>query len=228
MGFLSVTTNVDVDLLNTCYQLEPFHGLKQAVDQDEIHSVTTIGEIHNQPTVKEADCVLGTIVESTTTLVTSPSQSEANMPVDQASPSASHSSTDASSTSAVGPAPATSLGPVLTTTRASAHHASQGALSQHSISHRTSQGMLSQHSGMLHHPSQGAMSQHSIATRSSGVFSLHDIMAGDRKEEEPAQGDTVMSSSSFAASSQHSAAADADNQQKQTTPTQEKKYVGLV
>lgn len=44
IGFLSVTTNVDADLLSSCYQLEPFHGLKRPVEEDEIQSVSTIGE----------------------------------------------------------------------------------------------------------------------------------------------------------------------------------------
>ena len=43
IGFLSVTTQVDVDLLNFCYQLEPFHGLKRPVEEDEIRSITTLG-----------------------------------------------------------------------------------------------------------------------------------------------------------------------------------------
>ena len=43
IGFLSVTTEVDADLLNSCYQLEPFHGLKHPVEEDEIKSVSTMG-----------------------------------------------------------------------------------------------------------------------------------------------------------------------------------------
>jgi len=35
VGFLSVSTELDVDLLNTCYQLEPFHGLRHPSDADE-------------------------------------------------------------------------------------------------------------------------------------------------------------------------------------------------
>ncbi len=35
---------MDVDLLNSYYQLEPFHGLKRPVDEDETQSVSTSGE----------------------------------------------------------------------------------------------------------------------------------------------------------------------------------------
>lgn len=44
IGFLSVTTKVDADLLNVCYQLEPFHGLKCPSDEDEVHSAYTEGK----------------------------------------------------------------------------------------------------------------------------------------------------------------------------------------
>jgi len=43
VGFLSVTNVVDVDHLHASYQLEAFHGLKQAHDQDEAHTVSTSG-----------------------------------------------------------------------------------------------------------------------------------------------------------------------------------------
>ena len=49
VGFMSITSEVDVEFLNECYQLEPFHGLKQPMDTDEVQTISTEGyllEIH--------------------------------------------------------------------------------------------------------------------------------------------------------------------------------------
>ena len=43
VGFMSVSSEVDVEFLNECYQLEPFHGLKQPQDTDEIQTISTEG-----------------------------------------------------------------------------------------------------------------------------------------------------------------------------------------
>ena len=44
MGFLSVSSEVDIELLNSLYQLEPFHCLKKPQQSDEVQSVSTYGE----------------------------------------------------------------------------------------------------------------------------------------------------------------------------------------
>lgn len=41
---MSVTTVVDAEFLNNCYQLEPFHGLKHPTETDETYSVSTMGK----------------------------------------------------------------------------------------------------------------------------------------------------------------------------------------
>lgn len=43
VGFLCITSEVNVDFLNECYQLESFHGLKHPQDSDEVQSVSTEG-----------------------------------------------------------------------------------------------------------------------------------------------------------------------------------------
>lgn len=43
IGFMSVSCEVDVDFLTSCYQLESFHGLKQPLDSDEVQTVSTEG-----------------------------------------------------------------------------------------------------------------------------------------------------------------------------------------
>ena len=43
VGFMSISSEVDVEFLNDCYQLEPFHGLKQPLDTDEVQTISTEG-----------------------------------------------------------------------------------------------------------------------------------------------------------------------------------------
>lgn len=43
VGFMSISSEVDVEFLNECYQLEPFHGLKQPQDTDEVQTISTEG-----------------------------------------------------------------------------------------------------------------------------------------------------------------------------------------
>ena len=43
VGFMSISSEVDVEFLNECYQLEPFHGLKQPLDTDEVQTISTEG-----------------------------------------------------------------------------------------------------------------------------------------------------------------------------------------
>ena len=45
VGFVSVTTEVDLDLLNTCFHLAPYHGLHKPSNDDEIISVEGIGTV---------------------------------------------------------------------------------------------------------------------------------------------------------------------------------------
>ena len=40
---MSITSEVDVEFLNECYQLEPFHRLKQPMDTDEVQTISTEG-----------------------------------------------------------------------------------------------------------------------------------------------------------------------------------------
>ena len=44
MGFVSITTEVDLDLLNSCFDLAPYHGLHKPCDEDEVISVEGIGQ----------------------------------------------------------------------------------------------------------------------------------------------------------------------------------------
>ena len=48
VGFMSVSCDVDVDFLNDCYQLEPFHSLKQPLDTDEVQTISTEGLCSSQ------------------------------------------------------------------------------------------------------------------------------------------------------------------------------------
>ena len=43
IGFMSITSEVDVEFLNECYQLESFHGLKHPQDSDEVQTISTEG-----------------------------------------------------------------------------------------------------------------------------------------------------------------------------------------
>ena len=43
VGFMSISSEVDVEFLNDCYQLESFHGLKHPQDSDEVQTVSTEG-----------------------------------------------------------------------------------------------------------------------------------------------------------------------------------------
>lgn len=43
VGFMSVSSEVDIDYLNECYQLESFHGLKHPEDSDEVQTISTDG-----------------------------------------------------------------------------------------------------------------------------------------------------------------------------------------
>lgn len=43
VGFMSISSQVDVEFLNDCYQLESFHGLKCPQDADEVQTVSTEG-----------------------------------------------------------------------------------------------------------------------------------------------------------------------------------------
>ena len=44
MGFVSITTEVDLDLLNSCFDLAPYHGLHKPCDEDEVISVEGVGQ----------------------------------------------------------------------------------------------------------------------------------------------------------------------------------------
>lgn len=44
VGFMSISSEVDVEFLNECYQLESFHGLKYSQESDEVQTVTTEGD----------------------------------------------------------------------------------------------------------------------------------------------------------------------------------------
>ena len=44
VGFMSISSEVDVEFLSECYQLEPFHALKQAQDTDEVQTISTEGK----------------------------------------------------------------------------------------------------------------------------------------------------------------------------------------
>lgn len=43
VGFMSISSEVDVEFLNEVYQLEPFHGLKQQQETDEVLTISTEG-----------------------------------------------------------------------------------------------------------------------------------------------------------------------------------------
>ena len=45
VGFVSITTQVDLKLLNKCFDLTPYHGLHKPSDEDEMISVEGISEL---------------------------------------------------------------------------------------------------------------------------------------------------------------------------------------
>ena len=45
VGFVSITTQVDLNLLNNCFDLTPYHGLHKPSDEDEAISVEGISEL---------------------------------------------------------------------------------------------------------------------------------------------------------------------------------------
>jgi len=49
VGFISLTTEVDLDLLNSCFDLAPYHGLCKPSDDDEVVSIEGVGQCNHHP-----------------------------------------------------------------------------------------------------------------------------------------------------------------------------------